>query len=67
MYERRVYTKIGITGYDDDIPARAYLDKFYLHNRCLLFTSGIWMSETVGIPHALMYKPVLTVILRWQG
>lgn len=53
----RVYNKIGITGYDDDVPARAYLDKFYLHNRCLLFTSGIWMSETAGIPHALMYKP----------
>ena len=48
----RVYNKIGITGYDDDVPARAYLDKFYLHNRCLLFTSGMWMSETAGVPQA---------------
>tara|TARA_B100001996_G_scaffold64386_1_gene46407 strand:- start:194 stop:892 length:699 start_codon:yes stop_codon:yes gene_type:complete len=53
----RVYNKLGITGYDKNVPAKAWLDKFYLHNRCLLFTSGVWMSETAGIPHALMYKP----------
>ena len=52
-----VYNKTGITGSDPNVPARAYLDKFYLHNRCLLFSSGIWMSETAGVPHILMYKP----------
>ena len=52
-----VYNKTGITGSDPNVPARAYLDKFYLHNRCLLFTSGVWMSETAGVPHILMYKP----------
>ena len=51
-----VYTKTGITGSDPNVPARAYLDKFYLHNRCLLFPSGMWMSETAGVPHTLMYK-----------
>ena len=51
-----VYNKTGITGSDPNVPARAYLDKFYLHNRCLLFSSGIWMSETAGVPHMLMYK-----------
>ena len=39
------------------MPAEAYLDKFYLHNRCLLFPSGVWMSETAGVPHALINKP----------
>ena len=52
----RVYQKVGIDGNDPDVPARAYLDKFYLHNRCLLFPSGMWMSETAGVPHVLMYK-----------
>jgi len=52
-----VYNKTGITGSDPNVPARAYLDKFYLHNRCLLFSSGIWMSETAGVPHILLYKP----------
>ena len=53
----RVYNKLEMTGHEDHMPARAYLDKFYLHNRCLLFTSGVWMSETAGVPHILMYKP----------
>ena len=51
-----VYNKTGITGSDPNVPARAYLDKFYLHNRCLLFPSGVWMSETAGVPHALINK-----------
>ena len=46
-----------MTGHEEHMPARAYLDKFYLHNRCLLFSSGIWMSETAGVPHILLYKP----------
>ena len=50
-------TEYNLTGHEDDKPARAYLEKFYLHNRCLLFTEGIWMSETAGVPHALVYKP----------
>ena len=52
----RVYNKLEMTGHEEHMPARAYLDKFYLHNRCLLFTSGMWMSETAGVPHMLMYK-----------
>ena len=52
----RVYNKCGITGHEEETPARAYLDKFYLHNRCLLFPSGVWMSETAGIPHCLINK-----------
>ena len=50
-------TEYSLTGYEIDKPARAYIEKFYLHNRCLLFTEGIWMSETAGVPHALVYKP----------
>ena len=53
----RVYNKLEMTGHEEHMPARAYLDKFYLHNRCLLFTSGMWMSETAGVPHILLYKP----------
>ena len=53
----RVYNKLEMTGHEEHMPARAYLDKFYLHNRCLLFTSGMWMSETAGVPHMLLYKP----------
>ena len=47
----------NLTGLEDDMPATEYLKRFYLHNRCLLFTEGIWMSETAGVPHALVYKP----------
>ena len=52
----RVYKNNNVSGLDSDMPAEAYLDKFYLHNRCLLFPSGVWMSETAGVPHMLMYK-----------
>ena len=48
---------LNLTGYEDHMPAREYLKRFYLHNRCLLFTEGVWMSETAGVPHALVYKP----------
>ena len=53
---KRVYNNCGVSGLEDNMPAEAYLDKFYLHNRCLLFPSGIWMSETAGVPHALINK-----------
>ena len=53
----KVYNNCGVSGLDADMPAEAYLDKFYLHNRCLLFPSGVWMSETAGVPHALINKP----------
>tara|TARA_Y100000816_G_scaffold26448_1_gene16939 strand:- start:16 stop:702 length:687 start_codon:yes stop_codon:yes gene_type:complete len=53
----RVYKNNNVSGLDSDMPAEAYLDKFYLHNRCLLFPSGVWMSETAGVPHALINKP----------
>ena len=53
----KVYNNCGISGLEDHMPAEAYLNKFYLHNRCLLFPSGVWMSETAGVPHALINKP----------
>ena len=52
----KVYNNCGVSGLEDHMPAEAYLNKFYLHNRCLLFPSGMWMSETAGVPHTLMYK-----------
>ena len=49
-----------------DIPTE-FLRHFYMHSRCLLFTEGIWMSETARHPHFLRYKPGTNVSFRIQG
>jgi len=63
----KVYKETGITGSDPNVPARAYLDKFYLHNRCLLFPSGVWMSETAKYPQYLRYRPGANLSFRVSG
>ncbi len=44
-----------------------FLNRFYLHSRCLLFTSGIWMSETAKYPQYLRYKPGAHTSFRVSG
>ena len=44
-----------------------FLSHFYMHSRCLLFTDGIWMSETARHPHYLRYKPGTNVSFRISG
>tara|TARA_B100001996_G_scaffold131865_1_gene100298 strand:- start:434 stop:1114 length:681 start_codon:yes stop_codon:yes gene_type:complete len=44
-----------------------FLNRFYLHSRCLLFTSGIWMSETARYPQYLRYKPGANTSFRISG
>ncbi len=34
-----------------------YLRRFYAHSRCLVFTSGVWMSETARYPQYLRFRP----------
>ena len=63
----KVYNNCGISGLESDMPAKAYLDKFYLHNRCLLFPSGIWMSETARYPQYLRYRPGANTSFRVSG
>ena len=48
-------SEYNLTGNEND-SCSLNIEKFYLHNRCLLFTEGIWMSETAGVPHALVYS-----------
>lgn len=57
----------GLTGDEPERPVNQYLHQFYLHNRCLVFTKGIWMSETAGIPHALVYKPGTHLSFKMEG
>ena len=49
-----------------EIPTE-FLTHFYMHSRCLLFTEGIWMSETARHPHYLRYKPGTNVSFRISG
>ena len=49
-----------------DFPSE-FLRYFYLHSRCLLFTDGVWMSETAKYPHYLRYKPGTNVSFRVSG
>ena len=49
-----------------DIPTE-FLTHFYMHSRCLLFTDGVWMSETARHPHYLRYKPGTNVSFRISG
>ena len=34
-----------------------FIYRFYAHSRCLVFTEGVWMSETAAYPQFLRYKP----------
>ena len=44
-----------------------FLRRFYLHSRCLLFTDGIWMSETARYPQYLRYRPGANTSFRVSG
>ena len=44
-----------------------YLRRFYAHSRCLMFTSGIWMSETAKYPQYLRYRPGANLSFRVSG
>ena len=44
-----------------------YLRRFYAHSRCLVFTSGMWMSETARYPQYLRFKPGANLSFRVSG
>ena len=44
-----------------------FLKRFYAHSRCLVFTSGIWMSETAKYPQYLRYRPGANLSFRGAG
>ena len=44
-----------------------YLKRFYAHSRCLVFTKGMWMSETARYPQYLRYRPGANLSFRVSG
>jgi len=44
-----------------------YLRRFYAHSRCLVFTSGVWMSETARYPQYLRFRPGANLSFRVSG
>jgi len=44
-----------------------YLRRFYAHSRCLVFTKGIWMSETAKYPQYLRYRSGTNLSFRVSG
>ena len=44
-----------------------FLSRFYLHSRCLLFTSGVWMSETSSYSQYLRYRSGANTSFRVSG
>ncbi len=44
-----------------------FLRRFYAHSRCLVFTSGVWMSETAKYPQYLRYRPGANLSFRVSG
>jgi hypothetical protein len=44
-----------------------YLRRFYAHSRCLVFTSGVWMSETARYPQYLRFRPGANLSFRISG
>ena len=44
-----------------------YLRRFYAHGRCLVFTSGMWMSETARYPQYLRFRPGSNLSFRVSG
>ena len=51
-----------------DIPFPVdFLRRFYAHSRCLVFTNGMWMSETAKYPQYLRYRPGANLSFRVSG
>ena len=44
-----------------------YLRRFYAHSRCLVFTKGMWMSETARYPQYLRFRPGANLSFRVSG
>ena len=44
-----------------------FLKRFYAHSRCLVFTKGMWMSETARYPQYLRYRPGANLSFRVSG
>ena len=44
-----------------------YLRRFYAHSRCLVFTEGMWMSETARYPQYLRFRPGANLSFRVSG
>ena len=44
-----------------------YLRRFYAHSRCLVFTEGMWMSETARYPQYLRFRPGSNLSFRVSG
>ena len=44
-----------------------FLRRFYAHSRCLVFTKGMWMSETARYPQYLRYRPGANLSFRVSG
>ena len=44
-----------------------FLRRFYAHSRCLVFTNGVWMSETARYPQYLRYRPGANLSFRVSG
>ena len=44
-----------------------YLKRFYAHSRCLIFTKGMWMSETARYPQYLRFRPGANLSFRVSG
>ena len=44
-----------------------YLKRFYAHSRCLVFTKGMWMSETARYPQYLRFRPGANLSFRVSG
>ena len=44
-----------------------YLCRFYAHSRCLVFTKGMWMSETARYPQYLRFRPGANLSFRVSG
>ena len=44
-----------------------YLRRFYAHSRCLIFPTGMWMSETARYPQYLRFRPGANLSFRVTG
>ena len=44
-----------------------YLRRFYAHSRCLIFPTGMWMSEPARYPQYLRFRPGANLSFRVSG
>ena len=44
-----------------------YLRRFYAHSRCLIFPTGMWMSDTARYPQYLRFRPGANLSFRVSG